>query len=112
MRSNCRIRHRARGAAHSPARELNNTIAQSANSGYDGCALARLPMNTTELDLRHEIVRLGRMLHDRFLVSATDGNLSYRLDDDRILATPTGMSKGMMSAEDLVIVDSRGAIVE
>ncbi len=69
-------------------------------------------MNTTELDLRHEIVRLGRMLHDRFLVSATDGNLSYRLDDDRILATPTGMSKGMMSAEDLVIVDSRGAIVE
>src|SRR5215472_3686576 len=66
----------------------------------------------SELEDRHEIVRLGRMLHERFLVSATDGNLSVRLDEDRILSTPTGMSKGMMSIEDLVIVDRRGIVIE
>ncbi|MBV8206966.1 MAG: class II aldolase/adducin family protein [Acidobacteria bacterium] len=66
----------------------------------------------TELDHRREIVRLGRMLHDRFLVSATDGNLSVKLAEERILATPTGMSKGMMSEDDLVIVDRRGTVVD
>lgn len=66
----------------------------------------------TEIEYRHEIVRLGRMLHEGFLVSATDGNLSVRLGEDRILATPTGVSKGMMSADDMVIVDRRGIVVE
>jgi L-fuculose-phosphate aldolase len=45
------------------------------------------------------------MLHERGFVAATDGNLSVRLDHRRILATPTCMSKGMMRASDLVIVD-------
>lgn len=66
----------------------------------------------TETEHRHEIVRLGRMMHERFLVAATDGNLSVRLAENRILATPTGMSKGMMSAGDLVIVDRRGVVLE
>ena len=54
---------------------------------------------------REEIIRFGRMLHERGFVAATDGNLSVRLDHRRILATPTSMSKGMMRASDLVIVD-------
>src|SRR5437660_10780026 len=66
---------------------------------------------TTELELRNEIVRLGRMLHQQSLVSATDGNLSVRLDEERILSTPTGMSKGMMSPDDLVVVDTRGHLL-
>jgi L-fuculose-phosphate aldolase len=54
---------------------------------------------------REEIIRFGRMLHERGFVAATGGNLSVRLDHRRILATPTSMSKGMMRASDLVIVD-------
>jgi len=65
-----------------------------------------------DLQYRDEIVRLGRLMHQQCLVSATDGNLSVRLDDDRILSTPTGMSKGMMSPDDLVIVDRRGLVIE
>jgi L-fuculose-phosphate aldolase len=56
---------------------------------------------------REEIVRFGRMLHERGFVAATDGNLSVRLDHRRILATPTCMSKGMMRASDLLIYRSR-----
>ena len=57
---------------------------------------------------REEIVRYGRTLHGCGFVAATDGNLSVRLDDERILVTPTSMSKGMMRASDLVIVNMDG----
>lgn len=57
---------------------------------------------------RAEIVRFGRKIHDLGFVAATDGNLSVRLRPDRVLATPTSMSKGMMQAKDLVVVDMAG----
>jgi L-fuculose-phosphate aldolase len=57
---------------------------------------------------REEIVRYGRMLHERGFVAAMDGNLSVRLDDERILVTPTCLSKGAMRPADMVIVDLEG----
>ena len=57
---------------------------------------------------RDEIVRYGRMLHDRGFVAAMDGNLSVRLNDDRILVTPTCVSKGAMRPADMVVVDREG----
>jgi len=41
-------------------------------------------------------------------VAAMDGNLSVRLKDNRILVTPTCLSKGAMKPADMVIVDSEG----
>src|SRR5215472_1637833 len=61
-----------------------------------------------ERGLRHELVRFGKMLHAQGFVAATDGNLSVRLDQRRILVTPTCFSKGMMRPEDMVIVDLHG----
>ena len=63
---------------------------------------------STERKHREEIVRYGRMLHQRGFVAAMDGNLSVRLKGDRILVTPTCLSKGAMRATDLVIVDPEG----
>jgi L-fuculose-phosphate aldolase len=63
---------------------------------------------TRERQYRREIVRFGRMLHERGYVAATDGNLSLRLDEGRILATPTAMCKSMMQPSDMVIVDLDG----
>ena len=57
---------------------------------------------------RAEIVRFGKRLHELGYVAATDGNLSVRLGPNRVLATPTSMSKGMMAAKDLAIVDMLG----
>jgi L-fuculose-phosphate aldolase len=62
----------------------------------------------SERQHRQEIVRIGRMIHDRGYVAATDGNLSVRLSEGRILVTPTAMSKGLMKASDLVVVDPEG----
>lgn len=61
---------------------------------------------------RHEIVRLGGLLHSCGFVAGMDGNLSVRLDRNRILVTPTAMSKGMMRPSDLVIVDLQGRKLE
>src|SRR5581483_9865430 len=61
---------------------------------------------------RDEIVRLGKRLYDRGFIAATDGNLSVRLDDERLLVTPTCMCKGMMELDDLVIVDMQGRRLE
>ncbi len=63
---------------------------------------------STKHHARREIVSLGKMLHSRGYVAATDGNLSVRLDGSHILATPTGMSKGALRTTDLVTVDMEG----
>lgn len=59
----------------------------------------------TERALRREIVRIGRLMHARGYVTATDGNISVRLDAERFLVTPSGLSKGYMAPEQLVIID-------
>jgi L-fuculose-phosphate aldolase len=62
----------------------------------------------SERQHRLAIVQYGRRLHDNRFVAATDGNLSVRLDEHRLLVTPTCMSKGMMRPADMVIVDMEG----
>src|SRR5258708_8295515 len=47
-------------------------------------------------------------MYERGHIVACEGNLSIRLDANRILTTPTCMNKGMMSPEDLVIMDMDG----
>lgn len=62
----------------------------------------------SERQSRKDIVRFGEMIHRQCLVSATDGNISVRLNDHTILATPSGVSKGMMQPDQMVIVDMQG----
>ncbi len=66
----------------------------------------------TENEHRHEICEVGRWLHQKSFVAATDGNLSVRLGEDRVLATPTSIGKGLMRPEDLVVVDLSGRKLE
>jgi len=58
--------------------------------------------------IREEICRIGKMLHERGFVAATDGNISVRLGPELVLCTPTSLCKGMMQPEDLVLVDMNG----
>lgn len=47
-------------------------------------------------------------MYQRGYVAANDGNISVRVDEERILTTPTGISKGFMKPEEIVIVDLQG----
>src|SRR5215210_133961 len=61
-----------------------------------------------EQTARREIVRVGRLMYERSYVVSSDGNVSVRLDDGRIVATPTMMCKGRMSEEDCAVTDAKG----
>jgi L-fuculose-phosphate aldolase len=47
-------------------------------------------------------------MYERGYIVACEGNLSVRLDDERVLTTPTCMNKGSLAPEDLVIIDLEG----
>lgn len=70
---------------------------------------AIIPGNAkTEDAHRREICMAGRWIHARHFAPATDGNISVRLKGSRVLTTPTCLSKGMMTPDDLVITDMQG----
>ena len=64
-------------------------------------------MNSEE-HARAAIVEIGRRLHAREYVASNDGNVSVRLDAERLLTTPTGVSKGFMTPDMLVVTDFEG----
>jgi L-fuculose-phosphate aldolase len=62
----------------------------------------------SEGEHRRDLCVAGRWMHDRGFVASTDGNMSVRLDAERILVTPSCVSKGMMTPDDMVITDLTG----
>ncbi len=62
----------------------------------------------SEREHRDDIIRIGQLMFDKGWVAANDGNITIRLDEARILATPTGMCKGMMQPDDLIVLDRQG----
>src|SRR6185437_2045809 len=58
-----------------------------------------------------DIVRVCHRLYDRGLIAGPDGNVSVRLDDGSILATPSGMSKVDVAPDDLVVVRLDGSVI-
>ncbi len=64
------------------------------------------------LAFRQEIISTGKKMYEHNLIAASDGNISVRLDDERILATPSGLCKGDMSLDDPVIIDIQGNHLE
>jgi L-fuculose-phosphate aldolase len=69
--------------------------------GYSDAAPGR---RVTEHELRQEMVRVGRLIWEQGYVAATDGNLSARLGPDRLLVTASGVSKGFLGNDDLVLI--------
>ncbi len=65
-------------------------------------------MTHEEVAARREIVHYSHKLHAAGLVCATDGNLSVRLDRDRVLITPSGIRKEEMHLQAPILVNMDG----
>jgi L-fuculose-phosphate aldolase len=65
----------------------------------------------TEKQHRRQICRIGRWMYSKGHVVANEGNLSVRLDEHRILVTPSGKCKGRLTIEDLLVTDLSGEVV-
>lgn len=61
-----------------------------------------------ERELRALLVDVARRCYDRGYILATEGNLSTKIDADRILITPTGTAKARLSEDDLLVIDGEG----
>lgn len=61
-----------------------------------------------ESQARKLIVEVGKLLYERSYVVSSDGNVSIRISEDRVLATPTMTCKGRMTEEDLAVTDMDG----
>lgn len=62
----------------------------------------------TPFTMKKEIWEIGKLLYKRGMLAGTDGNISVKLNDGRIMITPSGVPKGRMSPDQLVIVDENG----
>ncbi|HUU29737.1 MAG TPA: class II aldolase/adducin family protein [archaeon] len=58
--------------------------------------------------VKQDILHVCRRIYEREMVASNDGNVSVKVGPDRVICTPTGMSKGFLQPEDLVITDLEG----
>lgn len=65
----------------------------------------------SELELKQDIVEVGRRIWLRGYVAANDGNISIRVGQDEFLCTPTGVSKGFMTTEMIIKINSAGEVL-
>ena len=65
-----------------------------------------------EQAIKEEIVKVATRCYDRGLLVAGDGNISVRVGPNRLIATPSGVSKGWMTPEMMVAVDLEGRPLE
>ena len=61
---------------------------------------------------REAVCRVGKLLYERGYVAANDGNISVKVGEDRLLITPSGVSKGRMTPEMLLVTDLDGNVLE
>ena len=58
-----------------------------------------------------KLVDVCRRLYERGLIAGSEGNVSLRLDDGRLLATPSGRNKGWLEPEDISCLDMAGRLL-
>ena len=61
---------------------------------------------------RKEICKVCHLLYNRGLVVSNDGNVSLKVDENLALITPSGVCKGRITEEMLVLCDLDGNIIE
>ena len=64
-------------------------------------------------ELRNEVARYAKKMYESHLVQATQGNLSARDPESGLICvTPSGADYQLLIAEDIVVIDENGKVVE
>jgi len=58
------------------------------------------------------MIAIGRLLWERDLASGLNGNISVRVDGERILLTATKTCLGMLQEKDILLIDENGNVLE
>ncbi len=66
---------------------------------------------STERELKKLIIEVGKRIWTRGYVAANDGNISVLLNENEVLTTPTGVSKGFLTMEMILKIDRTGKVI-
>src|SRR6476659_4411161 len=75
---------------------------------YNGNGKTNGVSRISEFKLKEQMCDVGRRIWLKGFCAGNEGNHSYRLGEDRILCTPSLISKGKLKADDMCIVDLTG----
>ncbi len=64
-----------------------------------------------ENTIKEQILWVCQNLHKKNMLASADGNISYRMSNDRILITPSGLPKAFIKKEDIAVIDIDGNVV-
>jgi L-fuculose-phosphate aldolase len=68
-------------------------------------------MPVSDVRTGKDIVQYCKLLNEKNMLAAADGNVSFRISDKRILITPSGVNKLFLDAADLAMIDIRGKVI-
>ncbi|QUI25281.1 class II aldolase/adducin family protein [Vallitalea pronyensis] len=66
----------------------------------------------SDCEAKSLIVEIGKRMYNKGFVSGSDGNITIKVDDNAVWATPTGVCKGYMTEDMLLKLDLDGHIIE
>lgn len=61
---------------------------------------------------KEEVIKAGIKLDRYGLIALSGGNISYQVDEDRVLVTPSGMIYEDLVADDIILMDLSGKSIE
>ena len=85
--------------------------AASLNPGDNHWKLTMTP-TVNEWAIRQQICDIGKRIWQKSFCAGNEGNHSVKVADNRYLCTPTGISKGFLEPEDVIVCDAEGQQIE
>lgn len=61
--------------------------------------------------IAEKMILVANVLHQKNMLAAADGNISYRISDQEILITPSGVSKAFLKSKDIAVLNLEGKII-
>src|SRR5687767_11542253 len=62
----------------------------------------------SEFKLKEQMCEIGRRIWLKGFCAGNEGNHSFKINDNRYLCTPTGVSKGFLKPDDICVCDGEG----
>lgn len=75
---------------------------------YGGIAKSNGVDRVSEWKLKEQMCDIGRRIWLKGFCAGNEGNHSYRIGENKVLCTPTGISKGNLKPDDICVVDMEG----
>lgn len=65
-----------------------------------------------DFEVKKAILEIGRRMYAKNFVASNDGNISAKVSENTLWCTPTGVSKGYMTEDMLVLIDLDGQVLK